>query len=81
MPNNSQYEDHSLQHKQSCYKPLSRAWKYSCPHKNINYSAFSNGTNCLCSGMPMARSTMDRSVISGKQGMWPVGNPSLGWRN
>lgn len=80
MSSKNQYEDHGLQHKKSCYKTLDRSWQYACPHKNINYSAFSNGTNCLCAGMPIERSSMDKSMICGKKGAWPVGNPSLGWR-
>ena len=80
MPNDSQFEDHGLRHKQSCYKPLNSTWTYTCPHKNINYSGFNNGVNCLCKGMPMERSSMDKLMIHGKQNMLPVGNQRLGWK-
>lgn len=72
-----QYEDASLKSKRGCYKPLGKAWEYSCPKTNINYSAFSNGINCLCANSPADRSTFDQYMIAGKK--WPTSNPSLGW--
>ena len=68
MSNKSQYEDHGLG---SCYKTLTDSWKYSCPHKNINFSGFSGGVNCLCS-------SGDQAQIEGKK--WPIANPILGWK-
>ena len=49
------------------YKCLDKAWKYSCPKTNINYSAFSNGVNCLCAGSKKERTVFDQYVISGKK--------------
>ena len=77
MPNKNQYEQYGI-HRGSCYKTVGNSWKYNCPHKNINYSSINNGINCLCSGMPMDRSSGDKAQLSGKK--WPIANPSLGWK-
>lgn len=78
MSNKSQYEDRGLQHRGSCYTTLNNTWKYSCPHKNVNFVGFSGGVNCLCVGMPTERSSGDKAQISGKA--WPKANPGLGWK-
>jgi len=78
MSTKSQYEDHGLVHKGSCYTTLKKAWQYSCPSKDMNYSNFSNGVNCLCSGTEDERSSWDRAVTSGKK--WPVSDKKLGWK-
>ena len=77
MSNKNEY--HGIQNKGGCYTTLEKSWKYSCPHRNINYSGFSSGINCLCTGMPTERSAGDRALISGKQ--WPISNSKLGWKN
>lgn len=59
------------------FAKLDNAWVYSCPQKNINYSAFNSGVNCLCAGTQNARSTFDQYVMEGKQ--WPVSTDSFGW--
>lgn len=78
MSTNSQYEESGIARKRSCYTTLSKTWVYSCPHKNINFSGFSGGVNCLCAGMPIQRSTGDQASLTGKQ--WPQADPDLGWK-
>lgn len=63
------------------YRSLSKAWVYSCPKTNLNYSAFGAGVNCLCPSVPEKRSTMDQYLVSGRpSGQFPVSNKKLGWK-
>ena len=78
MSTKNQYEDRGLMHKGSCYTTLNKSWKYSCPHKNTDYSGFSNGVNCLCVGTHTERSSWDTSVVLKKK--WPMSNDKLGWK-
>lgn len=76
MSNKCSHEDSGLVYKKSCYTPLDKTWKYSCPHRNNTYRGFSNGINCLCN--VQEKTSFDKMVDSGKQ--WPTGNPNLGWK-
>ena len=78
MPNKNKVENYGMNHINGSYTRLSNVWKYDCPHKNMDYSGFSYGTNCLCSKNIMERSSYDKAQIAGKT--WPVGNSSLGWK-
>lgn len=80
MSNKSQQEDSGLVQKRSLYKPLDKTWVYNCPQTNPTYTAFGNGTECLCASKHSDRTVMDQHLISGsKSNQFQVSNNRLGW--
>lgn len=71
MSSKNKHENYGFKHQGCSYTTLKDTWKYSCPSNNVNYPAFSNGVNCLCS------KTRSRSLLIKK---CPISNNQLGWK-
>jgi hypothetical protein len=78
MSTKTQREHNGLRNKRSLYTTLNKSSEYSCPHVNLNFSGFNKGVNCLCTGMPMERSSGDYAQLNNKT--WPTNNNRFGWK-